>query len=339
MINFPLPRLDRDPELNKLLLPYCRLKLGKVWTDEQKLHRVACIDACDNSVVQKMLNKEKAVLAIQDPPYNFVAFEEQKVERFISWCESWIETTFNALAKDSALYIWLGADQNENFQPFPQFILMMGNSGFKSRSFITMRNQRGYGTQKNWMSVRQELLYYNKGNSKFNVNSEYTDIPKVLKGYYKKVNGRITENSERSKSENIRAGNVWIDIQQVFYRMDENVNGCFAQKPLKSIERIIQASSKKGELVLDLFSHSGTTLLAAEKLNRRAFVSDIDPVFCEISIRRLEHFRNKRKTGWQNSNPFADEIVKDKKLRNYLVNKYEIKIPNKIYADTEELIF
>ncbi|HAB54724.1 MAG: DNA methylase [Ignavibacteria bacterium RIFOXYB2_FULL_35_12] len=339
MTNFPLPRLDKDPELNKLLLPYCRLKFGEMWTDEQKLHRVACIDACDISAVQKMLGEEKAVLAIQDPPYNFVAFEEHKVERFISWCELWIENTFNALYENSSLYIWLGADQNDNFQPFPQFILMMADSGFNSKSFLTMRNQRGYGTQKNWMAIRQELLFYVKGNPDFYIDAEYTDIPKVLKGYYKKVNGKVTENFERSKSENIRAGNVWIDIQQVFYRMEENVNGCFAQKPLKAIERIIQASSQKGELVMDLFSHSGSTLLAAEKLNRRAFVSDIDPIFCEISIRRLERYRNKGKTGWQNSNPFANEILKDKELKNYLVDKYDIKIPNRIYADNEELIF
>ena len=42
-------------------------------------------------------------------------------------------------------------------------MLMMRDSDFTSRSFITLRNQRGYGTQKNWMSVRQELLYYTKG--------------------------------------------------------------------------------------------------------------------------------------------------------------------------------
>ncbi len=338
MINFPLPRLDKDPTLNKLLLPYCRLKFGDVWTDDQKHHRVACIDACDNSALKKMLGKEKPSLAIQDPPYNFVAFEEMKIDNFISWCKLWIENTFSALKNNSSLYIWFGADQNENFQPLPQFILLMGNSGFKSKSFITMRNQRGYGTQKNWMAIRQELLYYVKGNPNFHINAEYTDIPKVLRGYYKKVNGHVTENTERSKSENIRAGNVWVDIQQVFYRMEENVNGCFAQKPLKAIERIIQASSKIGDLVFDLFSHSGTTLLAAERLNRRSFVSDIDPIFCEISIRRLENFRSKRKTGWQNSNPFANEIAKDKKLKNYLSNKYGIKIPEKIYADNKNII-
>ena len=64
----------------------------------------------------------------------------------------------------------------------------------RSRSFITMRNQRGYGTQKNWMAVRQELLYYVKGEPKFNVDAEYTDIPKILRGYYKEVGGNVTEN-------------------------------------------------------------------------------------------------------------------------------------------------
>jgi site-specific DNA-methyltransferase (adenine-specific) len=298
-----------------------------VWTDKRKLHRVACIDACDDSALKKTLNGQKAVLAIQDPPYNFVAFDEKELVNFIEWCKDWVNCTNDCLDNNSSLYIWLGADQNENFQPFPQFILMMANSGFQSKSFITMRNQRGYGTQKNWMSIRQELLFYIKGNPEFNIDAEYTEIPKVLKGYYKKVNGQLTENTERSKSENIRAGNVWIDVQQVFYRMEENVNGCFAQKPLKAIERIILASSKNNDLVLDFFSHSGTTLLAAEKLSRKSYVCDIDPVFCEISIRRLENFRKNGKTGWQNSNPFAEEINQDKRIKNYLNKYYDIEIP------------
>ena len=112
-------------------------------------------------------------------------------------------------------------------------MIMMRGQPFHARSYITMRNQRGYGTQKNWMAVRQELLYYTKGDPIFNVEAEYTDIPKILRGYYKEVNGEVTENLQRSKSDTIRAGNVWVDIQQVFYRMEENVSGCYAQKPLK----------------------------------------------------------------------------------------------------------
>jgi site-specific DNA-methyltransferase (adenine-specific) len=107
--------------------------------------------------------------------------------------------------------------------------------------------------------------------------------------------------------------------------MEENVNGCFAQKPLKSIERIILASSSRNDLVVDFFSHSGTTLIASEILNRKCFTVDIDPIYCEITIRRLERLRETGKTGWQNSNPFYEEILKDKKLRKYLLNRYDIK--------------
>lgn len=222
-----------------------------------------------------------------------------------------MRNTCKILNDNASLYIWLGADQNAGFQPFPDFIIMMRQfRELKTRSLITMRNQRGYGTQKNWMAVRQELLYYVKGKPKFNIEAEYTDIPKILRGYYKKVNGQLTENLERSKSKNIRAGNVWIDIQQVFYRMEENVPGCYAQKPLKAIERIVSASSDPGDLLVDFFAHSGTTLLACEKLKRRCFTSDIDPVFAEITIRRLEHYRKTGQTGWQFKSPFPEVDIK-----------------------------
>ena len=268
-----------------------------------------------------MIGESKATLAIQDPPYNLVAFEQRQLDEYIQWCKQWITTTDFALARDASLYVWIGADQNSDFQPLPDFMIAMRDTGFKSRSYITMRNQRGYGTQKNWMAVRQELLYYTKGNPVFDVNAEYTDIPKILRGYYKKVNGQVTENLERGKSDNIRAGNVWVDIQQVFYRMEENVNGCYAQKPLKSCERIIKASSSRGDLVVDFFCHSGSTLLASEMLGRNCYTVDSDPVYCEIALRRLERFRRTGKTGWQNSNPFEQEIATDTQLQSLLVQE------------------
>ena len=324
MIKQPLPRIDQDETLRKLLIPFCRLKEGEIWEDPKGKHKVGCLDAVDEAKIKKLFGRKKAVLAIHDPPYNFVAFKERELKEFINWCKTWVDNAYKILNPNSSLYIWLGADQKYHFQPLPQFIQMMSETEFNSRSFITMRNQRGYGTQKNWMSIRQELLYYIKGNPAFYIEAEYTDIPKVLKGYYKTVNGEKTENLERSKSGFIRAGNVWIDIQQIFYRMEENVNGCYAQKPIKSINRIIEASSKKGELVTDFFSHSGTTLISSELTNRKCYTIDIDPVFCEISIRRLERFRKEGKTGWQNSNPFADEIKRSRKIKSYLKQQYNL---------------
>jgi len=309
MKNNPLPRLDEHSETREALLPFCRLKPGEIWEDSVAGHRVGCLDASSREQVEHFMDGQEASLAIHDPPYNLVAFDERPLCRFIDWCVQWVENTERILSADSSLYVWLGADQNDGFQPLPDFMMMMRGQPFRPRSFITMRNQRGYGTQRNWMAVRQELLYYVKGHPVFHVDAEYTDIPKILRGYYKEVGGEITENIERSKSENIRAGNVWVDVQQVFYRMEENVSGCYAQKPLKSIDRIIRASSDPGDTIADFFSHSGTTLLSAEINGRRCATMDIDPLFCEITIRRLEHFRRTGRLGWQNGHPFENEYV------------------------------
>lgn len=307
MKNSPLPRLDENQELRERLLRYCRLKPGEIWLDPTSGHKVACIDAGDPYAVSQLTAGEKSSLAIQDPPYNVAAFSIHDPSEFIAWSRKWVANTIRSLSSNSSLYVWLGADQNNHFQPLAEFILMMRSFPVRSRSLITMRNQRGYGTQKNWMAVRQELLYYTIGEPRFNVEAEYTDIPKILRGYYKEVGGRRQENLERSNSEFIRAGNVWVDIQQVFYRMDENVSGCYAQKPLKAIERIVHASSAVDDLVLDFFSHSGTTLLACERLRRRCLTAEIDPIFSEITIRRLEHFRTTGRIGWQNHHPFEKE--------------------------------
>lgn len=307
MKNNPLPRLDSSPDLRDKLLPYCRLKLGQIWTDPELGHRVGCLDAGNPQHVSKIMANEISQLAIHDPPYNVAVFKRMSLRDYVQWCQTWVSNTLRVLDDDSSLYIWLGADQNNGFQPLPDFIVMMRDQPFSPRSMITMRNQRGYGTQKNWMAVRQELLYYTRGKPTFHVDAEYTDIPKILRGYYKKVNGQITENLERSRASTIRAGNVWVDIQQVFYRMEENVSGCYAQKPLKCIERIIRASSSSSDLVIDYFAHSGTTLIASEIHGRKCYTLDIDPIFAEITIRRLERFRATGKTGWQNGHPFEED--------------------------------
>lgn len=282
----------------------CRLKLGDVWRDQERGHQVVCGDATDGLLLRHRLGDSLVSLVIQDPPYNLALFEKRNIAEYIEWCRQWITVTRSVLAGDASLYVWLGADQNHHFQPLPQFMTMMADTDFRSRSLVTMRNQRGYGTQKNWMAVRQELLYYTLGNPPFEV--QYTDIPKILRGYYKEVNGTRTENLERSRSDCIRPGNVWVDVQQVFYRMEENVTLCPAQKPLKAIERLVLASSLPGDLILDSFAHAGTTLLACERTERRCISIELDPVFAEISIRRLEHYRATGRTGWGRQAPFPD---------------------------------
>jgi len=292
---------------------------GMVWEDPVNGHRVGCLDASQKEDIEKLMQGEKAILAVQDPPYNISINDEfgnLPLGQYINWSEKWIDNTLDILDGNASLYVWLGADVRNGLQPLPDFIIMMRSKSVRVRNFITMRNQRGYGTQKNWMAIRQELLYYIKGEPIFNVQAEYTDILKKTKGYYKKVNGKVTGNFERSKSMTIRAGNVWHDIQQVFYLMHENIEGCFAQKPLKSAKRIIEASSKMGDLVVDFFGHSGSTLLQAELSKRKCYTIDVNPNYCKIAVARLLHQRRTGETGWGRLKVLKDGqiLVKDEEL-------------------------
>ncbi|RKY24896.1 MAG: site-specific DNA-methyltransferase, partial [Planctomycetota bacterium] len=176
MKNLPIPRLDENKELHDHILGYCRLKKGQSWNDPEGKHKIGCRDAANFSDIERFMDGHKAALAIHDPPYNLIAFKQANPGDFIRWCGKWIDNTNFALAENSSLYVWLGAAQADDFQPLPDFMIMMRSKPFESRSFITMRNQRGYGTSKNWMAVRQELLYYIKGKPLFNVEAEYTDI-------------------------------------------------------------------------------------------------------------------------------------------------------------------
>ena len=298
--------------LKAKVLPFCRLKYGQIWEDPIAGHKVGVLDATKLEDVKKILGTEKAKLIVNDPPYNVIVgnknttnLSKVNLQTYIDFSTKWVKNAIKTMDESAHLCIWIDTDYKDNFQPLPDFIIMMRQfQELKTRNFITLRNQRGYGTQKNWMWVRQELLHYVKNQPYFKV--VYTDIPKILRGYYKVVNGKRLENLERSKANTIRPGNVWVDIQQVFYRMEENVPGCYAQKPLKAIERLILTSSREEDIILDFFAHSGTTLIAGDRLKRRVFTFDIDPTFAEITIRRLELYRKTGRTGWQWRNPFPE---------------------------------
>jgi DNA modification methylase len=65
-------------------------------------------------------------------------------------------------------------------------------------------------------------------------------------------------------------------------------------KPVALIERAIKNSSQKGDLVLDPFGGSGTTLIAAEHLDRKAFLIEIEPCYVDVTIQRWQNLTGKQ---------------------------------------------
>src|SRR5271170_6515 len=66
------------------------------------------------------------------------------------------------------------------------------------------------------------------------------------------------------------------------------------EKPVELATRAIEYSSKRGENVLDLFGGSGSTLIAAEQTGRKAFLMELDPLYCDVIVQRFEQFSGKK---------------------------------------------
>jgi len=65
-------------------------------------------------------------------------------------------------------------------------------------------------------------------------------------------------------------------------------------KPVALIEYQLLNNTKGGDVVLDLFGGSGTTLIAAEKNGRTAMIMELDPQYCDVIVKRWENFTGKK---------------------------------------------
>ena len=126
----------------------------------------------------------------------------------------------------------------------------------------------GGASSRQWSRKHDVILFYTK------TRNFYFDKPQV------------PATSQRLKGKTKGVQDVWNDIPSL-NNMAKERTGYPTQKPLALLRRIITASSKPGDLVLDPFAGSGTTLIAAEQLNRRWVGFDVSRDSLSITKSRL----------------------------------------------------
>jgi DNA modification methylase len=145
------------------------------------------------------------------------------------------------------------------------------------------------GVSKNWFSRKHDVIFlYTKSKKHF-------FKPIEVKEYYKDIYGsKFKPGWEDRKGGTDLGGDyhfvymddVW-DIPAVFNMSDESA-GYPTQKPEALLQRIISASSKEGQIILDPFCGSGTTLVVAEREKRQWIGIDKSLTACEIAKKRLQ---------------------------------------------------
>jgi DNA modification methylase len=102
--------------------------------------------------------------------------------------------------------------------------------------------------------------------------------------------GRHQNNVELGKHGRSRS-NVWEYASAATFRYSEGADLLATHptcKPVPLVADAILDASKRGEIVIDPFMGSGTTLIAAERVGRHCFGVELDPLYCDAIIRRFE---------------------------------------------------
>jgi len=167
------------------------------------------------------------------------------------------------------------------------------------RSEIIWYYRRWSNARQGLLPAHQNIYYYTKSNE-FTFNTVYqnysasTNVDQILQRRKRDKSGKsVYETDEEGRivpnggKKGVPLRDVW-DIPYLNPKAKERT-GYPTQKPLLLLERIIEIASKEGDVVLDPFCGSGTTLVAAMSLNRQAIGIDISCDALEITRKRLEH--------------------------------------------------
>ncbi len=239
----------------------------------------------------KQIDDNSIDLAVIDPPYNmhkadWDTFESQ--ESFLKFTYKWIDSLLPKLKDSGSLYIF-------NTPLNSAFILQhLVSKNMIFQNWITWDKRDGLGASKRKYSNGQEsILFFTKSNKHtFNYNDirvpyESTDrmIHATEKGILK--NGKRWFPNPKGRY----CGEVWHITSE---RHKRKVNGKVQKmehltpKPFELVERIVKASSKKGDLVLDCFVGSGTTAIVAKKLSRNFICADKDKKYFNLAKRNIK---------------------------------------------------
>ncbi len=255
----------------------------------------------DTFEVGRCLPKGFVNLLVLDPPYNLSkdynghVFKTQVKDNYQEWFLNAIEVLMPALATDATIYVCSDWKTSVLIAPILE-------SHFHIRNRITWEREKGRGAKTNWKNNTEDIWFCTTSENYY-FDVEAVKLKRKVNAPYK-VDG-MPKDWEAEETGNYRLthpSNIWTDITIPFWSMPENTNHP-TQKPEKLIAKLILASSKRDDFVLDPFLGSGTTAVVAKKLGRRFCGIELSREYCCWALKRLE-----LATGDLTIQGYADEV-------------------------------
>lgn len=277
------------------------VKVGEVW--QLGNHLLMCGDSTDADAVAKLMNGEEADLLLTDPPYNVAlghhmkpseakqlhrrtdglvidndAFDsEQEFEDFLL---SSFESALPHLKQGGAFYIWHASTMTHRFRA------ACDRAGMNVRQILVWaKNTFALGRQDYQWQHELCLYGWKDGAAHYFIDDrtkstvEQIEVPNLAKAKKDELLSLCKQLLSQSEREH-----TTVISEDKPSRSAEHPT----MKPLKLMARQIHNSTLPGELVLDVFGGSGSTMMACEQMNRRCYTMEIDPHYCDVIVDRWE---------------------------------------------------
>lgn len=259
----------------------------------KQIHKPAPLEQIENSVllgdafeILPLLPEHFIDLMIVDPPYNLdknfhgEVFHKRDSDAYRLYTVRWVEQLLPLLKPKASIYVccdWRSS-------------LIIGSvleEYFTVQNRITWQREKGRGAKKNWKNGMEDI-WFATVSSEYTFNLEAVKLrKKVLAPYRSQGQPKDWQETAAGKFRDTCPSNFWDDISVPYWSMPENTAHP-TQKPEKLLAKLILASSNEGDMVFDPFLGSGTTAVAAKKLNRRFCGIEKNEQYCTWAQMRLD---------------------------------------------------
>jgi len=258
------------------------VKVGEIW--HLGNHVLMCGDSTNADNVKQLMNGEIAKCLFTSPPYNMAS---QMYENYNDNLESKKYIDFNLdIIKLWMKYLkgylfWnISYNKNSRWEFIEILYRIIKETGLRFMELIVWDKGHAMPIVSRDMLTRQyeDILLMSDEETLSREMELYYLGTTDARGYFNKVKGKGITNYWR-----ITTGDTQL----------ENHKACF---PVGLPGRAIELTTNENDIVLDCFGGSGTTLIACEQLNRKCYMMELDPVYCDVIIKRWEKYTGKKAT-------------------------------------------
>lgn len=228
------------------------------------------------NVMSNEIDKGSVDLVFADPPFNIGMkykgiSDKLSPKAYYDWTKNWLRAAHEVLKPTGSIFVAIG----DNFAA--EMKILLTATGLHFRNWIIWTYGFGQNCQKKFGLCHTHILYFTKDKKKFTFNADAVRVPSARQELY---------NDKRADSKGKIPSDVW-QFPRVCGTFKERIKGHPCQMPVAVLERIVAVASNPGDLVLDPFAGTGTTMVAAERLKRKHIMIEQSQEYVDLILSRF----------------------------------------------------